>query len=285
MVSAVLIWFDGSKDTHWQRQLERYSEKPKHKKTQVASEYQGWARIGYLYPVSEKESSRLQQLLERAGYFELNAVNKVKAAKFMLGVGVALGVLLWQLQKPEPVSMFTVMFVLVSYVIGSNIPEYWLKRCAGIAKARQQEVLPDAIDLLVISVEAGLSLERSLGKVGHYLVNVEPGLSSQFLRTQAEMKVIGDQSECMKKLAWRSGLEELSRLANTLAMAQKYGSPLADTMRTISEDARQMRKMDLEEKAGSLPGKITLIQMALIMLPLLVLIVAPTLNLLLESLR
>lgn len=68
-------------------------------------------------------------------------------------------------------------------------------------------------------------------------------------------------------------------------MAQRYGSPLAETMRNISQDARQMRKMALQEQAGKLPGRITLIQMAFIMLPLLVLIIAPTLNVLLESLR
>lgn len=146
-------------------------------------------------------------------------------------------------------------------------------------------MVPDAIDLLVISIEAGLSLERALEKVGVYLLDVEPMLARQFLRTHAEIQVIGEPAECLKTLAWRTGLTELERLASTLAMAQRYGSPLAETMRTISSDARQMRKLALQEQAGKLPGRITLIQMAFIMLPLLVLIITPTMNLLLESLQ
>ena len=138
---------------------------------------------------------------------------------------------------------------------------------------------------VVDSVEAGLALDRALLRVGHYLGALEPGLARQFLRTHAEIQMRGDQASCLARLAWRTGLPELDRLANTLQMAQQYGSPLAETMRTISQEARQMRRLALEEQAGSLPGKITLIQMALIMLPMLVLIIAPTLNLLINSLR
>ncbi|PKG40194.1 pilus assembly protein TadC [Psychromonas sp. Urea-02u-13] len=253
--------------------------------TELTSKNSGFSKIGLLYPVSGKEAKRLMQLLEQAGFHHLNALNQVRAAKLLFGLSFALLTLIWQLTKTPEISAMTVMFILVFYVIGSNIPEYWLKRSATKARQAQQHVVPDAIDLLVISVEAGLSLDRAIEKVGHYLRHIEPGLSAHFLRTHAEMIVMGDQAECMRKLGWRSGLEELKRLANTLVMAQKYGSPLADTMRTISEDARLLRKISLEEQAGKLPGRITLIQMAFIMLPLLVLIIAPTMNLLLESLK
>lgn len=263
-----------------QRYLFSYIEIP-----ELKSKNSGFSKIGLLYPVSKKEAQRLLQRLEQAGFYQLNALNQVRTAKLFSGLSSALLTLLWQLSKTPEVGAMTVMFVLVFYVIGSNIPEYWLKRAATKARQAQQQVVPDAIDLLVIGVEAGLSLDRSIEKVGHYLRHIEPGLATHFLRTHAEMIVIGDQAECMKKLGWRSGLEELKRLASTLVMAQKYGSPLADTMRTISEDARLLRKISLEEQAGKLPGRITLIQMAFIMLPLLVLIIAPTMNLLLDSLK
>ncbi|HEH9403795.1 TPA: Flp fimbrial biogenesis protein FlpH, partial [Aeromonas bestiarum] len=184
-----------------------------------------------------------------------------------------------------PADGVTLMWVLVAYVVGAGVPERWLQWRARKVKAAQQKVVPDAIDLLVISVEAGLALDRALLRVGHYLGALEPGLACQFLRTHAEIQMRGDQAGCLARLAWRTGLPELDRLANTLQMAQQYGSPLAETMRTISQEARQMRRLALEEQAGSLPGKITLIQMALIMLPMLVLIIAPTLNLLINSLR
>ncbi|TNI16283.1 Flp fimbrial biogenesis protein FlpH, partial [Aeromonas salmonicida] len=210
--------------------------------------------------------------------------DRLRGAKLWGGLGGALAALLWRLLA-APADGFTLMWVLVAYVVGAGVPERWLQWRARKVKSAQQKVVPDAIDLLVISVEAGLALDRALLRVGHYLGALEPGLARQFLRTHAEIQMRGDQASCLARLAWRTGLPELDRLANTLQMAQQYGSPLAETMRTISQEARQMRRLALEEQAGSLPGKITLIQMALIMLPMLVLIIAPTLNLLINSLR
>jgi len=216
-------------------------------------------------------------MLEHAGISGSSVLLTVLGTKLFLGLISAVLGLIWQAVEGELMGAYTVMVVLIGYVLGSNLPEYWLRR--------QAQAVPDAIDLMVISVEAGLSLERALEKVGLYLLDVEPMLARQMLRTYAEIQVRGEPAQCLKKLAWRTGLRELERLANTLAMAERYGSPLAETMRTISNDARQSRKMSLQEQAGKLPGRITLIQMALIMLPLMVLIVAPTMNLLLESLK
>lgn len=248
----------------------------------MARDWLSWCGRGY--PVGAREQARLQQLLAQAGIFSRHGFDRLRAAKLLGGLGGAMAVLLWRLLA-APADGFTLMWVLVAYVVGAGVPERWLQWRARKVKAAQQKVVPDAIDLLVISVEAGLALDRALLRVGHYLGALEPGLARQFLRTHAEIQMRGDQAGCLARLAWRTGLPELDRLANTLQMAQQYGSPLAETMRTISQEARQMRRLALEEQAGSLPGKITLIQMALIMLPMLVLIIAPTLNLLINSLR
>lgn len=272
--------------SRWHQQCKRYTKlKPDITTNVKQSSVSFWACLGVLYPVSEREKQRLVQMLEHAGVYSQTALNSTLGAKLFLGLITASFALLWRGSQYELMSSMTVMAILVSYVVGSNLPEYWLNRLTKQALQKQQQVIPDAIDLMVISVEAGLSLERALEKVGNYLIDVEPMLANQFLRTHAEIQVRGESAECLKNLAWRTGLQELDRLASTIAMAERYGSPLAETMRTISDDARQMRKMALQEQAGKLPSRITLIQMALIMLPLLVLIVAPTLNLLLESLR
>ncbi|KGY08349.1 type II secretion system F family protein [Vibrio sinaloensis] len=281
-----LIFVTKQKAQRWHEQCQRYARLNQNialNSTQSSASF--WASLGVLYPVSDKEKQRLAQMLEQAGVHSQTALNSTLGTKLFLGLLGALFALLWRWSQQELMASMTVMAILVSYVVGSNLPEYWLKRLAKQALQKQQRVVPDAIDLMVISVEAGLSLERALEKVGNYLLDVEPMLAQQFLRTHAEIQVRGEPAECLKKMAWRTGLQELDRLASTIAMAERYGSPLAETMRTISDDARQMRKMALQEQAGKLPSRITLIQMALIMLPLLVLIVAPTMNLLLESLR
>ena len=278
--AAVVGWHSYRQQQQWQAQSHRYG--PVRQRRDAARDWLAWCGRGY--PVGPREQARLQQLLAQAGIFSRHGFDRLRAAKLLGGLGGTLAALLWRLLA-EPADGFTLMWVLVAYVVGAGVPERWLQWRARKVKSAQQKVVPDAIDLLVISVEAGLALDRALLRVGHYLGALEPGLARQFLRTHAEIQMRGDQASCLARLAWRTGLPELDRLANTLQMAQQYGSPLAETMRTISQEARQMRRLALEEQAGSLPGKITLIQMALIMLPMLVLIIAPTLNLLINSLR
>ncbi|MCH7374344.1 Flp fimbrial biogenesis protein FlpH [Aeromonas sp. MR19] len=279
-LAAFAGWHGYRQQQQWLAQSRRYG--PPRQGRDVARDWLAWCGRGY--PVGAREQARLQQLLAQAGIFSRHGFDRLRAAKLLGGLGGALATLLWRLLA-APADGFTLMWVLVAYVVGAGVPERWLQWRARKVKAAQQKVVPDAIDLLVISVEAGLALDRALLRVGHYLGALEPGLARQFLRTHAEIQMRGDQAGCLARLAWRTGLPELDRLANTLQMAQQYGSPLAETMRTISQEARQMRRLALEEQAGSLPGKITLIQMALIMLPMLVLIIAPTLNLLINSLR
>lgn len=279
-LAAFAGWHGYRQRQQWLAQSRRYG--PPRQGREVARDWLAWCGRGY--PVGAREQARLQQLLAQAGIFSRHGFDRLRAAKLLGGLGGAMAALLWR-QLAAPADGFTLMWVLVAYVVGAGVPERWLQWRARKVKAAQQKVVPDAIDLLVISVEAGLALDRALLRVGHYLGALEPGLARQFLRTHAEIQMRGDQASCLARLAWRTGLPELERLANTLQMAQQYGSPLAETMRTISQEARQMRRLALEEQAGSLPGKITLIQMALIMLPMLVLIIAPTLNLLINSLR
>ncbi|MCE2596749.1 type II secretion system F family protein [Motilimonas cestriensis] len=279
-----LIWQWRQQLQQQQRQLIRYVFNAQGRWQSASETPSILVKVGMLYPITDKETKRLTQMLEHGGIYSHGALARLCASKLLMGIGAMLVAFFWQLSQPQPLGYLTLTYVLVGYVLGSNLPEYILRHLGKKAKAQQQQVVPDAIDLMVISIEAGLSLERATEKVGFYLNSVEPRLAAQFLRTHSEMKMVGDHAQCIKKLAWRTGLTELSRLGNTLAMAQKYGAPLAETMRSISSDARQMRKMSLEEQAGRLPGRITLIQMLFIMLPLLVLIIAPTMNLLLDSL-
>ncbi|MBD8513459.1 MULTISPECIES: type II secretion system F family protein [Photobacterium] len=280
VVSCALLWYQQRQHARWAVQRVRYCMENVSEKS---AERQHWlARIGRRYPASAAEKQRLLKMLAQAGIDSDDGVARVCGAKCLSGMAAVVVALVWRWQGE--LTAMLLMALLFAYVLGANLPEYWLRRRSLRVREQQRRAVPDAIDMLVITVEAGLSLDRALERVGRYLQASEPRLAEQFLRTHAEVQVMGDPAQCMKKLAWRTGLPELERLASTLAMAQRYGSPLADTMRTISKEARQMRKIALEEQAGKLPGRITLIQMGFIMLPLLVLIIAPTLNLLIESL-
>ncbi|WP_309136776.1 type II secretion system F family protein [Vibrio vulnificus] len=136
----------------------------------------------------------------------------------------------------------------------------------------------------MLCVESGLSLNRAFERVARYLQEQHAPMAEQFRVTSAELDLLNDRTQALNNLSWRTGIPELHTLATTLTMADKYGSPLADTLRQISEDARRQRALDIEERAGKLPGKITLIQMTMIMLPMLVMVISPILSQLLTSL-
>lgn len=142
-------------------------------------------------------------------------------------------------------------------------------------KAAQQKVVPDAIDLLVISVRRGL---RWIGRCCGGSLSGGTGAGACpaiFCALMPESRCAAIRPKLSGTACLADRLARAGQARQHLQMAQQYGSPLAETMRTISQEARQMRRLALEEQAGTLPGKITLIQMALIMLPIAVLIIAP----------
>ncbi|MBE3667642.1 type II/IV secretion system protein TadC [Vibrio navarrensis] len=235
--------------------------------------------------VTQNEKARLSRLLANAGFHKLQALTWLLLAKFGTGVIVAL-MLLWRqaLNGETIISMWSLTLVLVGYVLGASGPEWWLNLNADRYRKKLKQSAPDAIDLLVLCVESGLSLNRAFERVARYLQAQHVAMSEQFRVTSAELDLLNDRTQALNNLSWRTGIPELHTLATTLTMAEKYGSPLADTLRQISEDARRQRSLDIEEKAGKLPGKITLIQMTMIMLPMLVMVISPILSQLLTSL-
>lgn len=235
--------------------------------------------------ITGKERERLSRLLANAGILGEQSLAWLLAIKMVCGVVLAGLAVLHQISNGQPIlSMWCLTLVLVGYVLGANLPEWWLKMNADRHRKQLQLATPDAIDLLVLCVESGLSLNKAFNRVAHYLSMQGSPIAEQFRVTAAELDVLNDRHHALANLSWRTGVSELHTLASTLQMADKYGSPLATTLRQISDDARRQRALNLEEQAGKLPGKITLIQMAMIMLPMLVMIVAPVLHQLLTSL-
>lgn len=285
MVVAVVLWLwlltgltaVSRKQARQKAQLTRYVTR----RDVQAREHGQWL-IGF---ITSKEQQRLLRLLANAGFHHKPALVWLLGSK--LGSGLLLSVVLllrqWLNEAPL-ISMWSLTLCLVGYVAGANLPEWWLNLNADRNRKLLKQATPDAIDLLVLCVESGLSLNRAFLRVSHYLSMQASPMAEQFRITAAELDMLNDRHQALANLSWRTGVPELHTLASTLQMAEKYGSPLTDTLRQISDDARRQRGLYIEEVAGRLPGKITLIQMGLIMLPMLVMIVAPILSQLLASL-
>lgn len=121
----------------WQAQCARYQKLAAQGLDTIKAEESGFfSALGVCYPVSARERQRLLQMLEQAGIYSPAALNSVRGAKLFLGIVVSLLAIGWQWSQEELVSAFSLMLVLVGYVLGSNLPEYWLRRQSGQARQR-----------------------------------------------------------------------------------------------------------------------------------------------------
>ncbi len=220
-------------------------------------------------------------LLVKAGF------NSSRAGMIFLLCKVSLMLvsgLAWQWYVDFDLDKFVLAKTLVFAISGGLLAEHWLKWRARTVNYRIAQALPDALDLMVICVESGLTLEAVFQRVGDEMAAITPELSREWLITEAELRLLDSRITALDNLAQRTGLVEVENMVIALSQAEQYGSKIAPTMRLIASDSRQYQYLRLEEKVGKIPAKMSLPVVLLIMLPVVVLIVAPTIIALLDSL-
>ncbi|MGD9637491.1 MAG: type II secretion system F family protein [Alphaproteobacteria bacterium] len=164
------------------------------------------------------------------------------------------------------------LLLMLAGAIGFYIPGTLISN--NIQK-RQQELkraFPDALDLLLICVEAGLSAEASFVRVSNDLIETSPALAEEIALTSAELSFLPERRTAYENLFKRTGLQAARSLATALVQSEKYGTPLATALRVVSQESRESRMSFAEKKAGSLPAKLT-VPMILFFLPVLFIII------------
>ena len=158
------------------------------------------------------------------------------------------------------------MAVLVGgLMLGWRLPEFVLSRMAARRRVKIEQGLPDALDLLVICAEAGLSLDQAIEEVARDLSAASPAVAEEFALTAAEMRVLSDRTEALQNLVTRTGVTSLYGIAATLSQAIRFGTPLAESMRIIAGELRNARLARIEERAARLPVLLALPLMAFIL--------------------
>jgi tight adherence protein C len=151
-----------------------------------------------------------------------------------------------------------VLFILFAFVIGFSLPRYALKR---MIRSRQQLVrwgLADALDLMVISIEAGLGLNAAMVKVSTELKEVHPDISEEFEMANLEMRVGRDREEALRNLAERTGVEDLRSLVAMLIQTDKFGTSITKAIRAFSDSLRTKRRQRAEQAAQKAAVKLLL---------------------------
>jgi len=157
-------------------------------------------------------------------------------------------------------------------VFGYYLPGLYVKNVAGKRLASIVPVFPDALDLLLICVESGMSVELAFAKVAEEMGDASVELAEEFSLTTAELSYLTSRRLAYENLGRRNNHPGIRAVSTALVQAERYGTPLGDTLRTMANENRQLRVMEAEKKAASLPAKLT-VPMILFFLPVLFIVI------------
>jgi tight adherence protein C len=157
-------------------------------------------------------------------------------------------------------------------LIGLVAVRLWVKNAGDKRIQRMTKSLPDALDLLVVCAEAGLSLDMAITRVAREMAAAAPELSEEFGITAIELGFAPDRQTALQNLIKRTDMESLRALVNSLSYCERYGTPIANALRVLAAEFRDQRMMKAEEKAAKLPALMT-VPMILFILPALFMVI------------
>lgn len=214
--------------------------------------------------------------LRRAGFLSRDA--SVVYVFIKLALPLALGFVMTLLASsgllgvPEDMNLVVGMGAVLS---GFMMPEVYLKNVTARRRETLNYVLPEGLDLLTICVEAGLSIDAAFRRVAKEMQSSMPELSAEFELTAIELTYLPDRQQALENLAERSDSPAIAALVNALRQTEKYGTPLANSLRILSQEFRQTRSSKAEEKGARMPALMTVPLMLFILPTLITVLVAP----------
>jgi tight adherence protein C len=235
----------------------------------------------FLEPQNADELSAIQLKLRQAGYQSKDAVRFFHFAQFALGIiGLILGVIyVFALGAGDDLdTQKKLMYVLGPGGAGYMLPKYWVTRRG---EARNEEItsgFPDALDMMLVCVEAGQSMDQSIVRVAKELRASYPALADEFEVVAYEMKAGKDKDKVLRDLGTRCGVADISSFVTVMIQSSTFGTSIAEALRVYAGEMRDKRVMRAEEAANKLPTKMTLATMMLTVPPLLIILVGPSAN-------
>lgn len=226
--------------------------------------------------VGPSDRRRLLELLEGAGFrdgrFRVATLITIKLCGALFLAGAAWCIVTFYTSYG---GLFLPRFLATTAatLAGWRAPDLAVTWLARRRKAKIEAAFPDALDLLVISAEAGLSLDYGIDFAARVMTRMAPALSEEFGRMSAELRVLGDRATALHHFARRINLPSVRSVISTLTQTMRYGTPLAQSLRLLAAEMRTERLLRIEERAARLPVLLTLPLMMLI-LPSLVLVIA-----------
>jgi tight adherence protein C len=170
-----------------------------------------------------------------------------------------------------PTMMKVAMCIGAAY-FGVYSPNLFLKNAISRRQLSIKRAFPDALDLLLICVESGMSVEAAFRRVSEEVGSQSVALAEELTLTTAELSYLPDRRQAYENLAQRTGLEGVKAVCIALQQAERYGTPLGTTLRVLAQENRDMRMSEAEKKAAALPPKLT-VPMIVFFLPVLFIVI------------
>jgi tight adherence protein C len=206
------------------------------------------APLNRLVPASAAEAKKLQKLLMHAGFRGPNApvvyraIQLTSLVMFPGAVALVFAFLAWPLNS-------ALVWFLVAFILGFFLPRFVLDQMIKGRKQRVRWGLADALDLMVVSIEAGLGLNAAMLRVSDELKDVHKDISEEFELANLEIKVGRDRDEALRNLAERTGVDDLRSLVAMLIQADRFGTSIARAVRVFSDSLRTKRRQRAEQAA------------------------------------
>ncbi len=268
------------------KKLQRSNTAPKKNKKEKKERLRNTSRneqlekfANFLEPKNEEEYSAVQLKLRQAGYQSKDAVRFYHFAQFALGIiGILIGISLVTVFAGDQEFDSTQMFirVLVPGIIGYFVPKYWITRRVAERQEAIVNGFPDTLDLMLVCVEAGQSLDQAIVRVAAEMKASYPDIALEFEVVAYEMKAGKDKDTVLRDFATRCGVQDVSAFVTVMIQSATFGTSIAEALRVYADEMRDKRVMRAEEAANKLPTKMTLATMMLTVPPLLIILVGPS---------
>jgi tight adherence protein C len=223
--------------------------------------------------------------LARAGLRGQGALNAYVFARFVSPFALfilAFVYLQFTIFADKPLYL-NAIYALFLGLIGAYLPTLWLRNRTTKRQASVRRAWPDALDLMLLCVEAGMSVEHAFKRVAKEIGLQSPELSEEITLTTAELSFLEDRTRAYDNLGKRTGLDIVKSVMTALIQADRYGTSVGTSLRVMAEEGRETRMMEAEKKAAALPPKLT-VPLIIFFLPVLfIVIIAPAIIKMIEQ--
>ena len=217
------------------------------------------------------EKSRRQKLV-LIGWLNPNA------EMYFLGlrlITMTVGAVTWYATRIPVLTMNSAAECIAIGIVVGIVFDRILEWRVNQVRMQISRVIPDAVDLMVVCVASGLTLEAVFRCVGEEMRSISPALSREWLLTATEISVLDSPQTALNNLDKRVQLSDINNVVTTMNQALQYGTPMADALKLIASDSRQYHFLELEEWVGKIPAKMSFPLVVFIMLPVVGIIVVP----------